>query len=378
MGSRQMQDRVYLNDGKGHFTLNPRALPLNGFNTAVTVPFDLDADGDLDLFVGSRSVPGRYGVPPPSFIFQNEGNGNFKIVTRDVAPDLERIGMVTDARLINVAGDAQPELVLVGEWMSPKIFEIKNGKLSLLVSNLSDYSGWWYALMADDVDGDGDQDLIMGNRGENFYFSGSKEQPARLWVNDFDNNGMVEKIITRMRDGKDMPIPMKKELTDQIPSLKKQNLKFSEYAKKAIQDLFPPDVLKKTLVLEGTYFKSAVALNQGNGKFEMKPLPAAVQFSCVCGIYCADLNGDSKNDLLLAGNDGGFMPQFSKLDASFGHTLLNTGNGGYERLENRESDFFVSGDVKDLVALNIKGEPCLLALVNNQPPKVFRFNKPLK
>ena len=373
MGSRQMQDRLYVNDGNGHFTMNPRAFPVNGFNTSVAAPFDLDGDGDLDLFVGSRSVPYRYGVPPPSFVYQNQGDGNFKNVTRDVAPELERIGMVTDARLVNVSGDSQPELIVIGEWMSPQIFEIKNGKLNPLASNLSDFSGWWYALETDDVDGDGDQDLILGNRGENFYFTGSKEQPAKLWICDFDDNGAVEKIITRRVGGRDMPVPMKKELTDQIPSLRKQNLKYAEYAKKSIQDLFPPEVFKKTLVLEGNYFKSAVALNQGNGQFTMLPLPSEVQFSCVCGIYCADLNGDSKNDLLLAGNDSGFMPQFSKLDGSFGHTLLNKGNGEYERMENRESGFFVRGDVKGLVSLKIKGEPHVLVLVNNQAPRFFKL-----
>ena len=375
MGSRQMQDRLYLNDGKGKFTLHFRAFPVNGFNTSVAVPFDLDADGDLDLFVGSRSVPNRYGVPPPSFIYQNEGNGNFKNVTRSVAPELERVGMVTDARLENLVGDGQPELILVGEWMAPRIFEIKNGKLSPVNSNLTNYPGWWYALETNDVDGDGDQDLLLGNRGENFYFTGSKEQPAKLWVNDFDDNGTVEKIITRRVGGKDMPVPMKKELTDQMPSLKKQNLKHADYAKKAIQDLFSPEVLKKTLVLEANYFKSAVALNQGNGQFEMKPLPREVQFSCVCGIFCTDLNGDSKDDLLLAGNDSGFMPQFSKLDGSFGHTLLNTGNGEYERLENRESGFFIKGEVRNFASLKIKGEPFILVLKNNQSPGLFKIKK---
>jgi hypothetical protein len=373
LGARELQDRLYLNDGKGNFTLNPGAFSINGLNTSVAIALDFDEDGDLDLFVGSRSVPSRYGVPPPSFLYQNEGDGNFKTVTKFVAPDMERIGMVTDAHLVNLIGDQKPELVVVGEWLAPTIFEIKNGKLEKASSNLSNYPGWWYTIETDDVDGDGDQDLLLGNRGENFYFTGSQEAPAKLWVNDFDDNGTVEKVITRSIGGKDMPLPMKKELTDQLPHLKKQNIKHVEYAKKSIQELFTPEVLKRSYVLESTYFKSAVAINEGNGQFTMQPFPAEVQFSCVCDFVCTDLNGDSKNDLLMAGNEDGLLPQYSRLDGSFGHVLLNLGNGNYERLENRESGFHVNGVVRDLTKVVINGEPHVLVAVNNGLPRLFKL-----
>lgn len=373
LGTRHLQDRLYINDGKGNFTLNPSAFSINGLNTSVAVAFDFDEDGDLDLFVGSRSVPSRYGVPPPSFLYQNEGNGNFKTVTKFAAPELERIGMVTDAQLINLVGDEKPELVVLGEWLAPTIFEINNGQLKPVLSNLKDFSGWWYAIETDDIDGDGDQDLLLGNRGENFYFTGSQDAPAKLWVNDFDDNGTVEKIITRSIDGRDMPLPMKKELTEQLPHLKKQNIKHIEYAKKSIQELFTPEVIKRSYVLNGTYFKSAVAINDGNGHFTMQPFPAEVQFSCVCDFVCTDLNGDSKNDLLLAGNESGFLPQYSRLDASFGHTLLNQGDGNYKRLENRESGFFVKGDVRELEQIQIGKDSYLLVMINDSTPKLFKF-----
>ncbi|MEI6409440.1 MAG: VCBS repeat-containing protein, partial [Bacteroidota bacterium] len=331
LNSRFMQNRIYFNDGKGHFTLNERALPINGFNTGVAVAFDYDADGDLDLFVGSRSAPAQYGVPPRHFLYQNDGKGSFHDVAKTAAPDFPRLGMVTDAICANIVGDATPELIVVGEWRNPKAFECKNGQLVPVKSNLDEYSGWWYAIQADDVDGDGDQDLILGNRGENFYFEGSKEAPAKLWVNDFDQNGTIEKIMTRTVGGRDMPLPMKKELTGQLPSLKKKNLKHVDYAQKSIQDLFSADAINKAVVMEGNYFKSAVALNDGNGKFTMIPLPKEVQFSCVKAIWCGDLNGDGKKDLMLGGNDYGFMPQYCRLDASFGQTLLNRGGGNYER-----------------------------------------------
>ena len=370
-GSRFMQNRLYINGGKGDFKPGQNALPLNGFNTAVAVPLDFDGDGDLDLFVGNRSLPTIYGAPPRHFLYENDGKGNFRDVAKEVAQDFNLLGMVTDAKMVNVSGDGTPELVVVGEWRYPHIFEIKDRKLVTVSSNLDDYSGWWYAVQSDDVDGDGDQDLLLGNRGENFYFSGTKEQPAKLWVNDFDGNGTIDKIMTRRVNGRDMPIPMKKELTSQIPSLKKQVLKHTDYAQKAIQDLFKKEVMKKSVVMEGNYFQSAVALNNGNGQFTMMPFPAQVQFSCVCGIWCGDLNGDGRNDLVMAGNDAGFMPQFSKLDASFGHTLLNRGGGNFEWIENQSSGFFINGDVKTLAILHIKGKKHLLATVNGEKPKLF-------
>ncbi|GJM34392.1 MAG: hypothetical protein DHS20C18_33930 [Saprospiraceae bacterium] len=371
-GSREMQDRIYLNDGQGNFSLKPDALPVNGLNTGAIVPLDFDGDGDLDIFVGSRSIPGNYGVPPRSYLYENDGQGKFASVAKTKAPDIDQLGMVTSAQLVNVVGDETPELIVVGEWMSPKVFEINNGQLKLVSTDLDAYSGWWYTIEAADLDGDGDQDLVLGNRGENFYFTGSPEKPLKLWLKDFDNNGTVEKIITRTIDGKDMTVALKKELTSQIVSLKKQSLKHTEFAAKSIQDLFPKEILEDALMLEGNYFKTTIAINEGNGKFTLKPLPKEVQFSCVCGIYCADLNGDAQLDLVMAGNDSGFLPQFSKLDASFGHVLINQGNGDFSRMENRESGFFIRGDVKQFVKVTIGGEPYLLATINEQKPKLFK------
>jgi hypothetical protein len=367
-----LYNRLYLNDGKGDFKHIPGALPRTGFNTGVLVPLDYDADGDLDLFVGNRSLSNNYGVPPRSFLLENDGKGNFTDASTIHAPDFKVVGMITDAKYINVTGDEAKELVLVGEWMSPKVYELKDKVFKEVKTDLSKYSGWWYALESDDVDGDGDEDLILGNRGDNFYFSASEKAPAKLWIWDFDGNKTYEKIITRSVNGRDMPVVLKDELTGQIVSLKKQNLMHSEYANKSIQDLFPADMLRNVIYREANYFESAVAINNGNGSFEMKALPVPVQFSCVCDIYCTDLNGDNRKDLVLGGNDNGFLPQFSKLDASFGHILMNKGNGEFQRKTNQSTGFSVRGNVRAIKPITINGEKHIISLMNNDKPKLFK------
>lgn len=375
VNSRVLTDRLYLNDGDGNYTFSPQQEIKGGYNTGVVLPLDYDNDGDLDLFVGNRSMPQNYGVPPRSYLYQNDGKGIFKDVSDQVAPDFKTLGMITDAQFINITGDAVKELVVTGEWMSPTVFSIKNGNFIKTPTDLDKYAGWWYAIESDDIDGDGDLDLILGNRGENFYFTGSPKAPAKLWIADFDNNKDFEKIITRSVNGKDMPVVLKDELTEQIVSLKKQNLMHREYAKKSIQELFSKDILRRTIVREANYFKSAIAINQGNGNFQMKALPKEVQFSCVCDIYCTDVNGDNKKDIILGGNDYGFLPQFSRLDASFGEVLINEGNAQFSRLRSSQSGLMLQGSVRSIQPINTGNAPHFIAAFNQAAPMIFKIKR---
>lgn len=373
-GHRFLRDRLYINEGGNgqNFHYDKDYIPAFGLNTSCAVAFDLENDGDLDLYVGSRSIPGGYGYPTRSFIYRNDGN-HFTEVGELVAPDLH-YGMVTDAKMADMTGDGIDDLVIVGEWMSPKIYEIHNGHLKSWKTNLSQFSGWWYALETADIDADGDQDLILGNRGENFYLSGSSDAPLKLWVKDFDNNNTIDKILTRTIDGKDKPVLMLGDLTSQIPSLKKKNLKHSEYALKSIQELFSEDELKNVLTWHANYFKSCVAINNGNGEFKLEPFPDRVQLSSVNAILCKDLNNDGLKDVVLGGNDSGFLPQFSELDASYGHVLLNN-KGSFKLVDNKTSGFFVKGEIRSLKELKINQLDNILVGINNSKPELFKIHK---
>jgi len=367
-------DKLLFNDGNGNFSIQSGMVPQIGINTSVVVPLDYDEDGDFDLFVGTRSLPQNYGAPVPSLLLENNGQGNFKDVTKVVAPIFATLGMVTDAKWEDLDGEGNKVLVVTSEWGTPMILSYQNGQFQRHTTNLTNYAGWWYAVEVADLDNDGDRDLILGNRGENFYFSASIDAPAKIWIADFDDNGTVEKIITQRIDGQDKPIPMKRELTEQLVSLKKENLKHTEYASKSMTDLFKNSELQKARVLEANFFKSVVAINEGDNQYTITPLPKEVQFSCVCDIECADLNGDGNKDLILAGNESAFLPQFSRLDASFGHVLINM-DGEFQRLKNRESGLLIKGDTKSLQTLILNGVPHLLATRNNQAPMLFRREK---
>lgn len=376
--SREYQNRIYKNDGKGNFEIDASAIPNTGMNTSVVAANDFDNDGDLDLFVGSRSVPQNYGQTPSSFLLVNDGTGKFANIAKMADAGLTGIGMVTGAVWANVAGDENNELIITGEWMAPHIFSFDNGKFFEIKSNLNDLTGWWKSLATSDLDGDGDEDLVLGNVGENFYLKPDTEKPVKMFINDFDNNGSPEKIITQTIDGKDKPVFLKRELVEQIASLRKQNLKYAEYAAKSIQQLFSSDIIEKSEVKQFNYSSSCLAFNEGGGKFTIKKMPLHVQLSSVNAIKCTDLNSDGKIDIVLGGNQFGFLPQFSRLDASYGHVLMNKGKGEFDWLQPHQSGINIPGEIKDIVEIPIKDDKYFLFLMNNDYPVLYKMKAPVK
>jgi enediyne biosynthesis protein E4 len=374
--SREMQMRLYKNDGKGNFTLDADAFPSNGMNIGVIAAYDFNKDGYLDLFVGGRSVPRDYGESPSSYLFVNDGHGHFKDIAKTKNPDIANIGMVTGAVWADVSGDKDKELVIVGEWMSPRIFSYNGDHFDEVKSNLNNLYGWWQTVAAADVNGDGKEDLILGNVGENFYLCPDAKNPVKLWLNDFDQNGTVDKILTRTVDGEDKPVFLKNEMAEQIPSIKKLSLRHEQYAKKTIQDLFPPDVIKKSIVKQFNYPSSCIAINNGNGNFTVQKMPQMVQLSSVNAVLCTDVNGDGKPDLILAGNQFHYLPQLERLDGSFGHVFINDGKGNFEWVQPAESGLQVEGEVRDITALFSKQKKYILFLRNDDFPALYRLNTP--
>ncbi len=365
--------RYYVNDGKGNFDRGNIIIPTNT-NISTISCYDYDEDGDQDLFVGSVGVIGTYGVSPQHYLMENDGKGNFRDVTSQKIPEVKSVGMITDAIWKDVDIDGKKDLIVVGEWMSPTIFKNTDDKLTKLSSNLDDYSGWYNAVEAKDLDQDGDVDLILGNRGLNAMYQANDSIPFKMYVNDFDNNGTVEQIFTQTIKGKDVPIHLKKEITGQINSLKKQNLKYAEYAAKSIDELFTDEVLQNTTVKTVNNFASLIAYNDGKGNFEIEKLPQEVQFSSICDIKIEDLNNDGIFDLILAGNTYNFKPQFSRLDASRGNILLSDSNGNY--INQNRTGFFVEGEVKAMRWIkNRSGEKYLITGINNDTLKIFKLRK---
>ena len=370
--SKNYRARLYLNDGNGNFTKAPQNLPSTFANISVIAPYDFDQDGDIDVLVGSRSVVSTYGVDPDHLFLENKGDGTFTDATERFAYDLKDAGMITDAIWADADGDDKKDLITVSEWGRPNIYKNSGRRLARLSTSLDSLYGWWNTVEAADFDNDGDIDFVIGNQGSNVPYKASVEHPMKIWINDYDNNGTLEQIVTQNFDGKDYPLHQKKELTGQIVSLKKQSLKASEYAKKTVGELFPESVFKNTIVKQGNTMESVIAINEGGGKFTIKKLPARVQLSCVCGISCTDVDQDGNLDLIMGGNNFEFKPQYSRLDASFGHVLLGDGNMNFEWKDYENSGFFVREEIKHLKQFKDKnGKTFLIAAINDGTPKVF-------
>ena len=366
--------RLYINDGKGNFSKSDKDLPYTKNNISTIAPYDFDNDGDVDVFVASRSVVSTYAIDPEHLFLENTGNGEFRDATERFAYDVKDAGMITDAIWEDIDGDSKKDLITVSDWGSPNIYRNTGRNLSKFETNLSDYHGWWKTVIANDIDNDGDIDLILGNQGSNSLYKASQENPMKLWINDYDDNGTIEQICTTNIDGGDYPLHMKKELTNQIVSLKKQNLKASDYAKRTIDELFSKKIIDNTITKKANTMESVIAFNDGNGNYTIKKLPPRTQLSSVNSILVLDINNDGHKDLITGGNNFELKPQFSRLDANYGSVLLNDGNNNFDWQEYSKTGFFVKNEVKHLSYVNNNnGDNYVLVLINDDKPKIFEL-----
>ena len=371
--------RLYLNDGKGNFTLQPHAIPENVRTIAGCVSAgDLDGDGDLDLFIGGR-VSGKYPMSPASFILRND-KGIFTDVTAEVCPELQYPGMVTSAVWTDYDNDKQTDLIIAGEWMPVRFFKNNHGRLTDATAStgLTNMNGMWRSLIAADIDNDGDIDLVAGNLGLNCDYQASPSEPMQLYATDLDGNGSIEPVFfyyIKGTDGQKHSYPgiSRGQFSEQAPFIKKKFLRHSDYAQATYDDIFrgKNNVLK--LYCEET--RSMYFENTGNGKFVKHPLPAEAQFAPVNAILCDDLDNDGFKDLLLAGNEYQMNVMTGRYDASFGCFLKGGADKKFKPVLPSESGFVLDGDVKSMALIRlVNGKKIILAAVNNDSLRVFSVN----
>ncbi len=367
-----LEDRLYHNAGSGRFEPTSGRIPVRYESGSRVRAADFDGDGDVDLFVGGRVVPWRYGIDPPSTLLRNDGHGRLSDVTAAVAPELANVGMVTDALWIDLDGDRRLDLVVVGEWMPITIFRNAGATLErLAVRGLERSSGWWNRIVAGDFTGDGHVDFVVGNLGLNTRLHATPAEPATLYVKDFDDNGFPEQIVSLYSEGASRPLVMRDELLQALPNLKPRFPTYADYAGAATADLFGESPAGATVKRVDTFATSLVR-NDGDGSFTLVPLPREAQLAPVYGILASDFDRDAKLDLLLAGNFDGVKPEIGRMEASYGLLLRGDGHGRFNPVRAAESGFFVPGQARDIQRLRTGRGDLYVVTRNNDRPLVFR------
>jgi len=369
-----LQDRLYLNDGNGRFHKAAGALPLEDVSGGPVAAADYDGDGDVDLFVGGRVVPWRYGADPRSMLLQNDGRGHFTDVTARLAPELVHAGMVTDAVWRDVDGDGRPDLIVVGEWMPITIFHNAGGG-RLVRQNprgLEQSAGWWNRIITGDYTGHGRVDFVVGNLGLNSRLQATPAEPVTMYVKDFARNGTDQQIVSVYNHGVSYPLELRDDVLKAIPSLRLRYLSYTDYARQTVKDIFPASELQGAIFKQAQTFASALVRNNGDGSFTLVPLPREAQIAPIYGILAADLEGRGKTDLLVAGNFDGFKPEIGRMHAGYGLLWRGDGKGDFTPMPVQQSGFFVPGQARDIKRVRTRSGYIYVVARNNDRPLVFR------
>lgn len=368
-----LQDEVYLSDGKGNLSLSVLSVPnMKASSKSCVRPFDFDRDGDLDLFVGGRIIPGRYPEAPVSFLLVNDGKGHFE----NRESPFFRIGMVTDAQWGDLNGDGKIELVIVGEMMPVKVFTF-NGKH--FEDTTADYfkseeTGFWNTLKIEDLNGDGKPDILAGNLGLNSQIKASDKEPAELYFADFDKNGSIDPFFNFYVQGKSYPFVSRDELNDQIYPMRKKFSYYKDYANATMAEVIPAADLTRAGKLEVRELRSVCFMNR-NGKFEKQAMPSQAQFAPACTLLTGDYNHDGKKDILFLGNKTDNRLKIGSMDASYGSLFAGDGEGGFRYVGQPRSGLSVTGDVKSAIQVTIGAQPFLVIGAFNEPLQFYKNSR---
>jgi hypothetical protein len=368
-------DRLYSNDGHGNFTRTPDALPVFYHNGSCVVPGDFDGDGDMDLFVGSRVVARQYGVVPQSFLLQNDGRGHFRDVTTALAPGLDSVGMVSRALWVDYDGDGKLDLIVVGEWMPVRVFHQESGRLVDRTdqAGLAGTNGWWTSIQATDVNGDGRPDLVLGNLGLNSLIRATRTEPAQLYVGDLFDTGRPVQVLTSYRHGVSYPLAGRDEFVQMSPALAKRFPSYASFGATRIEDIIPRKKLRQAHLFEANTFASALALNRGDGTFELRALPTQAQFAPIYASLAGDFDGDGKTDLIVAGNFSGVTPLQGRYDASYGLLLRSDASGTFAPVDMERSGLAIEGQVRRMAWWKrANGERLIVVARNNDKLQMIR------
>ncbi len=367
-------DILLINDGNGNFELAPDFHPNITGSGSVVKAMDFDNDGFIDLFVGGRTPFAQFPLAEKSYLLKND-QGILKNVTDALAPELNDIGMVTDAIWKDINADGMQDLILVGEFMPITIFEnTKTGFKKLEETGLEMLLGWWESIEGADFDGDGDVDFIVGNLGANNQYQASEERPVTLIAKDFDNNGNIDPILFahyrknfQSNAFESFPVHFWGDLYGQSPLFRAKYSSYKNYAKATLKTLLSDEELEGAVTLTVNYDRSIYAENLGNGTFAFKALPWQAQLAPIQDIAILDYDKDGHLDVLLIGNDYGNETFIGRYDALNGILLRGVGNGSFNVIESNKSGFLVSGDAKSMAIVK--------SVKDNQPYIVISQNR---
>jgi enediyne biosynthesis protein E4 len=375
-GSANYNDKFYVNDGKGNFKLDSLAIPASTISKSCVKAADYDKDGDLDLFVGGRVQPGKYPMAVSSYILRNDSKNSiakFIDVTESIAPALKNIGLTCDMLWTDYDNDGWVDILLAGEWMPITFLKNEKGQFKNLKSEISNLqsAGWWNSLVAGDFDNDGDIDYVAGNVGLNSFYKASAAYPAKIYGFDFNDDGgydAVPSVFLPDLNGKlkEFPAFGRDDMIKQMIGFKARFTTYKKYAFAHFDEVLTSDEIKKSLQLQATNFASSFIKNNGNGKFELQPLPVAAQLSAVFGMQAADVDADGNLDIIINGNDYSTEIATGRYDAFNGLILKGDGKGNFNAMQSAQSGFYVPGDGKSLVCIKSANEKPLLLAAQNQ------------
>lgn len=366
-----LHDRVYRNNGKGAFTRLQDELTSTVAGSCIATQ-DFDADGDVDLFIGGRVVPGRFPEVASSTLWKNV-RGHFVDVTDSIAPGLRYAGMTSSAQWVDVDSDKDPDLVVVGEWMTPRIWRNTRGTLTEVTHNLGldSLQGWWSVVRATDVDGDGDQDLLLGNVGVNCLFTPEPGKPLECYVADFDENGSLDPLVFRNVNGRLVPTRGRTTITAHMPTMTRTFTTYAAYAKAGIDDLISSEQRRSATHLIAREFRSGVLRNTG-GRFVFEPFPQIAQAAPIRDMLPYDVDGDGDLDLITVGNSRIADGDNIGFDAGMGLVMRNGGNGAYQPMLATESGFSVKREARRIVRIPRPGHAEIIAVTtNSSTPALF-------